>query len=31
MQKRRFRLNSGREVAVDCAVTALLALFYMLT
>ena len=31
MQKRRFRLNSGREMAVDCAMTALLALFYALT
>ena len=27
----RFRLHPGREIAVDCAVTALLALVYALT
>jgi signal transduction histidine kinase len=31
MQKSRFRLHPGGEVAVDCAVTALLALLYALT
>src|SRR3984885_1449641 len=31
MQKSRFRLHPGREIAVDCAVTALLALVYALT
>jgi signal transduction histidine kinase len=31
MQKSRFRLQPGREIAVDCAVTALLALVYGLT
>src|SRR5580700_8207781 len=31
MQKSRFRLHPGREIAVDCAVTALLALAYALT
>jgi signal transduction histidine kinase len=31
MRNRRFRLNSGHEVAADCAVTALLALVYLLT
>lgn len=31
MQKRRFRLHPGRETAVDCGVTALLALLYALT
>jgi signal transduction histidine kinase len=31
MQKGRFRRTPGREVAADCAVTALLALFYALT
>jgi signal transduction histidine kinase len=31
MQKSRFRLHTGREIAVDCAVTALLALVYALS
>jgi signal transduction histidine kinase len=31
MQKSQFRLHPGREIAVDCAVTALLALIYALT
>lgn len=31
MQKSQFRLHLGREVAADCTVTALLALFYALT
>src|SRR5271163_984575 len=31
MQMRRFRLHPGREAAVDCGVTALLALLYALT
>ena len=31
MQKSRFRLHPGREAAVDCGVTALLALLYALT
>jgi signal transduction histidine kinase len=31
MQKRRFRLHPGHEAAVDCGVTALLALLYALT
>ena len=31
MQKSRSRLHPGREIAVDCAVTALLALVYALT
>ena len=31
MQKRRFQLHPGREVAVDCAATVLLALLYALT
>lgn len=31
MQKSRFRLHPGREIAADCAVTALLALVYALT
>jgi signal transduction histidine kinase len=31
MQKSRFRLHPGREIAVDCAATALLALVYALT
>ncbi len=31
MQKRRFQLHPGREAAVDCAATVLLALLYALT